>query len=238
MEFNSKDRVVDRARKEDSALNQGLRQYFIKIYNYMALGLGFTGVISYFVAKSPTLATALNTGFMPLLLFIPMLFMAWTLPRKIATMSLPTAQLYFWSFCALMGASLSYIFLLYTGGSIARVFLITAANFGAMSLIGYTTKKDLSNLGAYLMMALIGLIIATVVNMFLQSPMMYYVVSWLGVLIFSALTAYDTQAIKDMYYAQDGQEITEKKAILGAFRLYLDLINMFLFLLRLFGERR
>ena len=153
-------------------------------------------------------------------------------------MSVAKAQTVFWIFAALMGLSLSWILLVFTGVSVARVFFITSATFGAMSIYGYTTKRDLTKLGSFLMMGLIGIIIASLVNIFLKSPMMYFVISILGVLIFVGLTAYDTQKIKNMYSASDTIEISGKKAIMGALTLYLDFINLFIMLLRLFGQRR
>ena len=153
-------------------------------------------------------------------------------------MSASKAQTIFWVFAALMGLSLSWILLVYTGVSVARVFFITSATFGAMSLYGYTTKRDLTKLGSFLMMGLIGIIIASLVNIFLKSTMMYFVVSILGVLIFVGLTAYDTQKIKNMYVASDTGELIGKKAVMGALTLYLDFINLFIMLLRLFGQRR
>jgi uncharacterized protein len=156
----------------------------------------------------------------------------------IKKMSAGKAQTTFWLFAALMGASLSSIFLIYTGASITRVFFITAGTFGAMSIYGYTTKKDLTKLGSFLMMGLFGIIIASVVNIFMKSTMMYYVISIIGVLVFVGLTAYDTQKIKNMYLASDSSEIMGKKAVMGALTLYLDFINLFIMLLRLFGQRR
>jgi FtsH-binding integral membrane protein len=156
----------------------------------------------------------------------------------IAKMSAAKAQTTFWVFAALMGASLSSIFLMYTGASITRVFFITAGTFGAMSIYGYTTKRDLTKLGSFLMMGLFGIIIASVVNIFMKSTMMYFVISILGVLIFVGLTAYDTQKIKNMYMASDSGELMGKKAVMGALTLYLDFINLFIMLLRLFGQRR
>ena len=156
----------------------------------------------------------------------------------IAKMSSSKAQAAFWVFAALMGASLSSIFLVYTGESITRVFFITAGTFAAMSIYGYTTKKDLTKLGSFLMMGLIGIIIASIVNIFMKSTMMYFVISIIGVLIFVGLTAYDTQKIKNMYLVSDSGEVMGKKAVMGALTLYLDFINLFIMLLRLFGQRR
>ena len=148
------------------------------------------------------------------------------------------AQTAVWVFAGLMGLSLSWILLVYTGASVARVFFITSATFGTMSIYGYTTKRDLTKLGSFLMMGLIGIIIASLVNLFMKSTMMYFVISILGVLIFVGLTAYDTQKIKNMYVASDSGEMIGKKAVMGALTLYLDFINLFIMLLRLFGQRR
>tara|TARA_B100000282_G_scaffold130008_1_gene93154 strand:- start:43 stop:525 length:483 start_codon:yes stop_codon:yes gene_type:complete len=156
----------------------------------------------------------------------------------IAKMSASKAQTVFWIFAGLMGASLSSIFLAYTGTSITRVFFITAGTFGAMSIYGYTTKRDLTKLGSFLFMGLIGIIIASLVNIFLKSSMMYFIISIIGVLVFVGLTAYDTQKIKNMYLASDSGELIGKKAVMGALTLYLDFINLFIMLLRLFGQRR
>ncbi len=153
-------------------------------------------------------------------------------------MSVSTAQLTFWAFAAVMGLSLASIFLVFTGESIARVFFITAATFGAMSLYGYTTNRDLSGWGSFLFMGLIGVIIAMVVNIFLQSPALMFALSVIGVLVFTGLTAYDTQRIKEMYYELDASDVAARKAIMGALSLYLNFINMFVMLMHLFGAAR
>jgi len=151
---------------------------------------------------------------------------------------LGTAMALFWIYAAVMGLSLGGIFLLYTGTSIARVFFITAATYGAMSLYGYTTKTDLSGFGSFLLMGLIGIIIASLVNLFIGSNTLQFVISIIGVIVFVGLTAYDTQRIKEMYLESDTVEIADKKAVLGALALYLDFINLFMLLLQLFGQRR
>jgi FtsH-binding integral membrane protein len=161
-------------------------------------------------------------------------FLSW----RIQQMSFAAAQTTFWVYAGLMGIGLTPILMLYTGASVAQVFFITAATFGAMSLWGYTTKRDLSGFGSFLFMGLIGLIIASLVNMFMQSSMMQWVISVVGVLIFTGLTAYDTQSIKETYYVGDDGSMAGKKAVMGALRLYLDFINLFLMLLRLMGDRR
>ncbi|WP_137388288.1 Bax inhibitor-1/YccA family protein [Rhodoligotrophos defluvii] len=238
------------------AIDEGLRSYMLRVYNYMTIGLLITGfaalavyALSVTSVESEAVARAgdvllTQVGYTlfvsPLkwvVIFAP-LAMVFFLSFRLNAMSVGGAQLAFWAFALLMGISLSSIFLVYTHGSIARVFFITAAAFGALSLWGYTTKRDLSPWGSFLIMGLIGIIIASVVNLFLASPGLEFVVSVLGVLIFAGLTAYDTQSIKEMYFEGDGAEVAGRKAILGALRLYLDFINLFLMLLRLFGNRQ
>ena len=164
--------------------------------------------------------------------------MVFFLSFRIQTMSLATAQLSFWAYAALVGLSLSGIFIIYTGESIARVFFISAATFGATSLYGYTTRTDLSRFGSFLFMGLIGIIIAGLVNMFMASTALQFAISVVGVLLFTGLTAYDTQRIKDVYTAGEDNVVTSKKAIMGALALYLDFLNLFLMLMQLFGNRR
>ena len=159
------------------------------------------------------------------------------LSARLHRMSEGAAKTTFWIYAALTGLSLSYVLLAFTGVSVVRTFLITAASFGALSLYGYTTKRDLSGMGSFLFMGLIGIILASIVNFFMQSPAMHFAISVIGVLIFAGLTAYDTQDIKRIYFAGDSREVAEKKAIMGALRLYLDFINMFLFLLQFLGNR-
>ncbi|GGF00701.1 Bax inhibitor-1/YccA family protein [Stappia taiwanensis] len=244
------------ARAEAGVYDEGLRAYMLGVYNYMALGLAITGVLAlatvYFATTTdPSLAVAtLGNGKMlsslgytiyasPLkwVVMLAPLAMVFFLSFRIQSMSASTAQTTFWAYAALMGVSLSSIFLVYTGGSIARVFFITAASFGALSLFGYTTKKDLSAWGSFLFMGLIGIIIASLVNLFLASSALQFAISVIGVLVFAGLTAYDTQQIKEMYDGADGSEVAAKKSIMGALRLYLDFINLFLMLLQLFGNR-
>jgi FtsH-binding integral membrane protein len=228
------------------AIDQGLRAYMLQVYNYMAIGLAVTGVVA-LGAFSMAFdgGTGQLTGFgqaiylSPLrwvIIFAP-LAMVFLLSFKLNSMSIGNAQLAFWAFAALMGLSLSSIFLIYTGTSIARVFFITAASFGALSLYGYTTKKDLSAWGSFLFMGLIGIIIASLVNLFLASSALQFAISVIGVLVFAGLTAYDTQQIKEMYSVHDDGTLSSRKAIMGALRLYLDFINLFLMLLQLFGNR-
>jgi FtsH-binding integral membrane protein len=235
MAIREQDRFVTRA--ETGAIDQGLRAYMLRVYNYMMLGLGLTGAVAYAVAATPAIQNVIfGSGLMWLFILAP-IGLVLLLSFRIQKMSFASAQLTYWLYAALNGIAFSTIFMAYTGTSIARVFFITAASFGALSLYGYTTKKDLSGFGSFLFMGLIGIVIAAVVNMFLASSALQFAISVIGVLVFAGLTAYDTQQIKEMYYAVDSSEIVGKKAIMGALRLYLDFINMFVMLLQLFGNR-
>ncbi|MDC0033342.1 Bax inhibitor-1/YccA family protein [Alphaproteobacteria bacterium] len=220
-----------------AAIDEGLRAYMLRVYNYMTIGLVVTGFIALLTASSPTAMNAIyGTPLRWLVMLAPLgfvMFLSFGLHR----MSFMTAQTVFWAFCAAMGVSLSYIFMVYTGGSIARVFFITAGAFAGLSLFGYTTKKDLSGFGTFLIMGLIGIIIASIVNIFMQSSALHFAISVIGVLVFSGLTAYDTQNIKNEYSEYHNQETAGKLAISGALRLYLDFINLFIMLLHLFGNR-
>ncbi|MDP3532851.1 MAG: Bax inhibitor-1/YccA family protein [Alphaproteobacteria bacterium] len=220
-------------------IDQGLRSHMLRVYNYMAAALGLTGLIAYFVGTNPAMmATLIKNPVLFWVIALAPIALVFFLSFRIAHMSFATAQLTFWIFAALMGLSLASIFTVYTDESIARVFFITAGTFAAMSIYGYTTKRDLTNMGSFLMMGLIGIIIASVVNIFLKSSGLGFAISILGVLIFVGLTAYDTQKIKEMYMESDDSTISGKKAIMGALALYLDFINLFLMLLRLFGDRK
>ena len=234
------DQVVQRTgAKERADINEGLRAYMLGIYNYMALGVALTGTVAFLAASSMDLMRAIytNTALSLVVMFAPLAFVLF-LSFRINHMKASTAQALFWVYSAMMGLSLSFIFLAYTGTSIARVFFITSGTFAAMSLYGYTTKKDLTGLGSFLFMGLIGIIIASLVNMFIGSTVMEFVISVIGVLIFTGLTAYDTQQIKHEYFYGGSSEEMKKRSIMGALRLYLDFINLFLMLLRLFGDRR
>ena len=250
MVFN-KQTTSAKSSASEAIIDQGLRSYMLKVYNYMGSALLLTGFIALFTFKLAAVTgpngeliglTSLgnslyNSGLAWVVMLAPLgvvLYMSF----GIAKMSASKAQTVFWIFASLMGLSLSSIFIAYTGTSITRVFFITAGTFGAMSIYGYTTKRDLTKLGSFLMMGLIGIIIASLVNIFMKSTMMYFVISILGVLIFVGLTAYDTQKIKNMYLASDSGELMGKKAVMGALTLYLDFINLFIMLLRLFGQRR
>ena len=238
MAFGS-DRQTSFSRATDSAIiDEGLRSYMLRVYNYMATGLAATGVVAYIVANTPFLMNAIfGTPLMWVVMLAP-IGMVMYLGAKIRTMSVGAAQTSFWIFSVLMGMSLASIFVIYTQTSIARVFFITASVFGAMSLYGYTTKRDLTGWGSFLFMGLIGIIIASVVNMFMQSSALMFAISVIGVLVFVGLTAYDTQNIKNMYAESDSTAVTNKKAIMGALKLYLDFINLFIMMMHLFGARR
>ncbi len=218
------------------AVDEGLRIYMTKVYNYMGLGLLATAVTAYIGAASGIYVALAQTPLIWLVVFAP-LGMVLYLSARLHRMSERAAKTTFWIYAAMTGLSLSYVLLAFTGVSVVRTFLITAASFGALSLYGYTTKRDLSGMGSFLFMGLIGIILASIVNLFLQSSAMHFTISVIGVLIFAGLTAYDTQDIKRIYFAGDSREIAEKKAIMGALRLYLDFINMFLFLLQFLGNR-
>lgn len=220
-----------------AGIDQGLRTYMLRVYNYMTAGLAITGLVAWIVAQSPMLlSTIYGTPLKWVVMFAPLAFVFFFVAR-LHKMSAAAAQMTFWAFAGLMGLSLSYIFVAYTGASIAKVFFITAGTFAAMSLYGYTTKRDLSKMGSFLMMGLIGIILASIVNIFLGSSMMSFAISVIGVLIFVGLTAYDTQSIKEEYDVTHSGEVMQKNAIHGALRLYLDFINLFTFLLSLLGNR-
>jgi FtsH-binding integral membrane protein len=239
-----------------AAIDEGLRSYMLKVYNYMAIGLVVTGLVAWFanqaaVTTDPNAAAAqlangeLLTQWGVLLYTSPLMWVVALAPLAfvlvlsfgINRLSAGTAQVLFWVFSAVMGLSLSSIFMVYTDASIAKVFFISAATFGAMSLYGYTTKRDLTGVGNFLIMGLIGLIIASIVNIFLASSMLDFAISAIGVLVFVGLTAYDTQKVKESYDEGLGTEVLHKTAVMGALSLYLDFINLFMMLLRLFGNR-
>ncbi|MEB3702884.1 Bax inhibitor-1/YccA family protein [Candidatus Bealeia paramacronuclearis] len=225
-------------RANDSALgyDAGLRAYMLKVYNYMALGLGLTGGVA-FVSATTSAILAVVMPLMWVFMLAP-LALVFFLSFRIDKISFSTAQTVFWLYATLNGVAFSILFLAYTGDSIARVFFITAGTFGAMSLYGYTTQKDLTGWGSFLFMGLIGIILASVVNIFVGSSPLQFLISIGGVVIFTGLTAYDTQVIKEGYVQGFDDEVSGKQAIFGALRLYLDFINLFISLLRLLGDRR
>jgi hypothetical protein len=228
---------MDHSQAYDASIDMGLRKYMLGVYNYMTLGVAITGLMAYVVSTQPAVMQAIfGTGLAWVVMLAPLAFIL-VLNFGIHKLSASATQLMFWAFAAVMGVSLSTIFIAYTDASIARVFFITAAAFAGLSLYGYTTKRDLTGWGSFLVMGLIGIIIAMIVNMFLASSALDFAISVIGVLIFAGLTAYDTQRIKSMYYEGDGAEVMTKKSVMGALSLYLDFINMFLMLLHLFGNR-
>ncbi len=232
-------------------IDVGLRAYMIRIYNYMASGVALTGVVSWFTYNAAAV-TDLNGRLISLtpfgqtiyggagmiVLFLGTLGIVFFLSFRINRLQPATALFLFMAYAALLGVMLSSIFLTYTHGSIARTFFISAASFGALSLYGYTTQRDLSPIGSFLVMGLFGLILAMVVNIFLKSTGLDFAISAIGVLIFAGLTAWDTQKIKEMYSANDDGTVSGRKSVMGALTLYLDFINLFLFMLRFMGDRR
>jgi FtsH-binding integral membrane protein len=222
-------------------IDEGLRAYMLKVYNLMALALVISGVAAFgtytLAASNPAVQQLLFASPLRWVVMLAPLALVFFLSFRIQNMSVSAAQTTFWVYAALMGVSLSSIFLVYTGQSIVQTFFVTAASFGALSLYGYTTKKDLSGMGSFLIMGLFGLIIASIVNIFLASSALQFAISAIGVLIFAGLTAYDTQKIKEMYFDADDVAVAGRKAIMGALTLYLDFINLFTFLLQFLGNR-
>ena len=249
-------RVPAAGSRADATIDPGLRAYMLKVYNLMALGLAITGVAAYGLFMMATsgapveggaqvrpdlwltlLGIAVFTSPLRWVLMLAPLALVFFLSFRVHRMSVGAAQATFWAYAALVGLSLSTIFLVFTQESIVQVFFITAAAFGSLSLWGYTTKRDISGWGSFLFMGLIGVVIAMVVNIFLASSALGFAVSVIGVLVFAGLTAYDTQRIKEMYYEGDDVVAGGRKAVMGALSLYLNFINMFMMLLQLFGNR-
>ena len=234
-----------------TAIDAGLRAYMIRVYNYLAAGVALTGVVAWLTYSAAVVTdaagrvTALTpfgqaifSGPLAIVLFLGTLGLVFFMSFRISNLQPSTALMLFMVYAGLLGLMLSSVFLAYTGASITRTFFISAASFGALSLYGYTTQRDLSPIGSFLTMGLFGLILAMLVNMFLKSSGLEFAISVIGVLIFAGLTAYDTQRIKEMYSANDDGTIAGRKAVMGALQLYLDFINIFLFLLRFMGDRR
>lgn len=238
-------------------IDQGLRTYMLKVYNLMALGLAITGIAAYALiafttTTNPDMAAAtIHGGTMltsagvaifgsPLrwVVMLAPLAAVMFLSFRISSMSVSSARTTFLVYAALVGFSLSSVFLVYTTGSIVQTFFVTAASFGALSLYGYTTRRDLSAIGSFMVMGLFGLIIASFVNIFLHSSALQFAISIIGVLVFAGLTAYDTQRVKELYYEADNSDVAGRKAIMGALTLYLDFINLFMFLLQFMGNRK
>ena len=229
------------ARVAVGAIDEGLRSFMLGVYNYMGLGLAITGLVAFVVASTPALYQPIfGTPLKWVVMLAPLAFVFF-LSARIQSMSVSAAQITFWLFAGVMGMSLASVFLVFTGESIARVFFITAATYGAVSLYGYTTKTDLSRFGSFLFMGLIGIIIASLVNIFLASSALQFAVSVIGVLVFTGLTAYDTQRLKEEYVGSlqyAGGDLAAKGAIMGALSLYLNFINLFMMLMQLFGTQR
>lgn len=242
------------ATRTAAEIDQGLRSYMLGVYNYMAIGLAITGLFALgiymlSISETPTpyqirgglyltqLGYTLFVSPVKWVVILAPLAMVFFLSFRVEKMSVGAAQLTFWLYAAMVGVSLAVLLMVYTHTSIARVFFITAASFGALSLWGYTTKRDLSGWGSFLFIGLIGIILASLVNIWLASSMMQWIISCVGVLVFAGLTAYDTQQIKEMYDVNDDGTVAGKKSIMGALRLYLDFLNLFLMLLQLFGNR-
>ncbi len=223
---------------EQALVDEGLRAHMLRVYNYMASGLALTGIVAYLVATTPSLAQAIFGSPLQWVVMLAPIGFVLFLSARIHRMTFSTAQLTFWVFAGVMGLSMASIFLVFTGASVARVFFITGGTFAAMSLYGYTTKTDLSRFGSFLIMGLIGVVIASIVNIFLASSALQFAISVIGVLVFVGLTAYDTQRIKETYLEADDHETAGKKALMGALTLYLDFINLFVMLMQLFGQRR
>jgi FtsH-binding integral membrane protein len=233
------------------AIDAGLRAYMIRVYNTMAMGVALTGIVSWFTYNAAVVTNeagrvvsltpfgqTIFSGPATIVLFLATLGLVFFMSFRVQTLQAGTALAVFLLYAGLLGLMLASVFLVYTGASIARVFFITSASFGALSLYGYTTQRDLSPIGSFLIMGLFGLILASIVNIFLKSSGLEFVISAVGVLVFAGLTAYDTQRIKEMYDVSDDGSVTGRKVVMGALSLYLDFINMFLMLLRLFGDRR
>jgi FtsH-binding integral membrane protein len=226
----------------EAAYDAGLRSYMLSVYNYMSSGVLLTGIVALMFSmggvNSPAAQLFMHGGILKWVVMLAPLGIVFFLGFRVHSMSETTAKALYWAFAIVMGLSMSTIFLVYTGASIAQTFFATAAAFAGLSLYGYTTKKDLSGFGTFLIMGVVGLFIAMLINLFLQSSVMSLVISAIGVLLFAGLTAYDTQKIKSMYFAVQGSDFVGKSAIMGALTLYLDFINMFTFLLQFMGDRR
>jgi uncharacterized protein len=229
---------MTRAQAEAAQIDVGLRQYMLRVYNYMALGVAFTGIVAMLVAQNQAFMQAVALGPLKWVLFAGILGLGFFAPKLMMTKSVVAAQACFWAYAAMWGALIAPMFYMYTQGSIARAFFITAGAFAGMSLFGYTTKRDLSAMGRFLVMASFGVLIALLVNLFVQSSGLHLIMSFLVPIIFAGLTAFETQQIKSWYYESDGGELTQRKAIFGAFMLYGSFVTMFIWILQLVGIAR
>ncbi|MGC2855416.1 Bax inhibitor-1/YccA family protein [Novispirillum sp. DQ9] len=225
------------AASSDVLFDAGLRQHMLRVYNYMALGLVFTGIVALTVASVPALYVPIFSSPLKWVVMLAPLAFVFLFSARMHSMTASGAQMMFWAFCGVMGLSLASVFLVFTGTSIARTFFIAAAMFGATSLYGYTTRTDLTKFSSFLIMGLIGVVIAGLVNIFLGSSVLQFVVSVIGIFVFLGLTALDTQSIKEQYAANMEAESQQKLAVCGAFSLYLNFINIFQLLLHFTGER-
>ncbi|MFQ5467300.1 MAG: Bax inhibitor-1 family protein [Kiloniellaceae bacterium] len=232
-------KFMTRAQAEAASIDVGLRTYMLRVYNYMSLGVAFTGLVALAVALNPAIMQAVALGPLKWVLFIGIIGMGFMAPRIFMGGSAVAAQGAFWVYAALWGALLAPMFYMYTGESMVRVFFITSAAFAGMSLYGYTTKRDLGPIGGFLAMSTFGILIAVLVNaFFLQSGGFQLLLSVVVVLVFAGLTAYETQMIKTMYRQGDGGDVTHRKAIFGAFMLYGSFVTMFIWLMQIFGVAR
>jgi FtsH-binding integral membrane protein len=234
-----KDKVAPYYKDAAGAVDIGLRKYLLSVFSYMSFGLALTALVSYFVSRSSGMMFFLFSN--PLVFWVVALLplgISLYLVARLKSMSADTARALFFTYSVCLGVSLSSIFLVYSGSSIVSTFFVTSSMFLSMVIYGYVTDSDLSTLGSVLTMGVLGLIIASIANMFIHSTAFSFILSLIGVIIFTGLTAYDTQVIKSYYYGADTAEISEKKAILGALRLYLDFINLFLHMLRIVGIAR
>ncbi len=220
-----------------AAFDEGLRQHMLRVYNYMGLGLVLTGIVAFVGGSTPALYVPIFSTPLKWVVMLAPLAFVFFFSFRIHSMSASTAQLTFWAFCAVMGLSLASVFLVFTGASIARTFFIAATMFGATSLYGYVTKRDLSQFGSFLIMGLIGVMIASIVNIFLGSTALQFAISVIGIAVFVGLTAWDTQNIKEQYAENFDQESQQKLAVFGALSLYLNFVNIFQLLLNFTGER-
>jgi FtsH-binding integral membrane protein len=220
-----------------AVFDEGLRQHMLRVYNYMGLGLVVTGLVAFLVSSTPALYVPIFSSPLKYVVMLAPLAFVLLFSFKMQTMSAASAQAMFWAFCAVMGLSLASVFLVFTGTSIARTFFIAATMFGATSLYGYTTKRDLTQFSSFLIMGLIGVVIASIVNIFLGSTALQFAISVIGIAVFIGLTAWDTQTIKEQYAENFDAESRQKLAVFGAFSLYLNFINIFQLLLNFTGER-
>jgi hypothetical protein len=238
MAFGPDRKTMTRAQTQVADVDVGLRQYMLGVYNYMSLGVAFTGIVALVVAMSPALMEALVFSPLKWVLFGGVLLSGFVAPRVMMKGSIAACHAMFWIYAAMWGALMAPMFLIYTGESMVRVFFITAAAFAALSLYGYSTKRDLAPIGAFLVMATFGILLAVVVNIFMQSAGFQLLLSVVVVLVFAGLTAYETQVIKNFYNESDGREVQTRKSIFGAYMLYGTFVTMFIWLLAIFGVGR